>query len=261
MWRLIVLLLVAIAGLWFGKIGTKKNPKILSHINPDKEYPLAEHKSFVIVVYAHNQANWCKRVLHSIFEQDYDHYRIVMIDDASIDGTEQISKEFIVENNQDEKVIFIRNENFLGPVASLYRIVDNCLDREMIIPLDAKDWFTSPNVLNQLNFAFQNPDVWIATGRAIEYPTYKIQEGGPICCYVALLKQLCLTDPPQNGGGHVSLPKSYLKALEALSGGRIRRIEEPLGFFNASSRRDKAPADDLPSYRPLASFPESKKLY
>src|SRR5690606_10170904 len=190
MWRLILLLSVAILGLWFGK--TKELQELAAAL---EELPVREHKSFVIVLYAHNQAHWCKDALHSIFEQNYDHYRVIVVDDGSIDGTEEIAKNFILENHQDEKVIFIQNESCLGPVASLYRVIDNCLDREIIIPLDAKDWFTTPHVLTRLNALYQNPDVWMATSSSIEYPAYQIlEEDGPVCYYAALFKEIKLCD-------------------------------------------------------------------
>lgn len=256
MWRLIVLLFVSFAGFWFGM--PAKGAIALSKFDPDTEFPLTEHKSFVIVVYAHNQSSWCKRTLRSIFEQDYDHYRVVMIDDASIDGTEELAKNFIVDNNQDEKVIFIRNETYLGPVASLYRIIDNCLDREIVIPLDAKDWFTTPNVLNRLNLAYQNPDVWMATGWAIEYPAYRIrEEGGIASYYAALFKEIELQDLFSKGR-FATHANAYLGPIKALAGGRLRKLQEPLGFLNLAPKTKPHEIIKPSLYHPLAAFPAPK---
>ncbi|MBX7067318.1 MAG: glycosyltransferase [Parachlamydiales bacterium] len=256
MWRLIVLLFIAFAGFWVG-MPTKKAISF-GKIDPDTEFPLTEHKSFVIVVYAHNQSSWCKRTLRSIFEQDYDHYRIVMIDDASVDGTDEMAKNFIVDNNQDEKVIFIRNDTYLGPVASLYRVIDNCLDREIVIPMDAKDWFTTPNVLGKLNMAYQNPDVWMATGWAIEYPAYRIrEEGGLNSYYAALFKEIRLQDLFSKGrfATHV---KAYLGPIKNLAGGRVRNIQEPLGFLNLAPKTKPHEPIKPAVYHPLAAFPAAK---
>ncbi len=260
MWRLTVFLILALGGIWFIKLQmAPSGPRIFSQADLDTEFPLVEHKSFVIVLYAHNQEWWCKKALRSIFEQDYDHYRVVMIDDASIDATGKVAKDFIVANNQDEKVIFIRNETYLGPVASLYRMIDNCLDREIVIPLDAKDWFTSPNVLNRFNLAYQNPDVWMANGWAIEYPAYKITEEGPTSYYSALFKQIPLSDLFQKGR-FATHPKSYLNALKNLSEGRIKQLPEPLGFLNLAPERQQVESVRLPLYGPLADFPAPRGL-
>lgn len=255
MWRLILLLFVAIFGFWFGK--TKESQE--THLVESQEFPLREHKSFVIVLYAHNQSLWCKGALRSIFEQNYDHYRVIMIDDASIDDTEKIAKNFILENNQDEKVIFIRNENYLGAVASLYRVIDNCLDREIIIPLDAKDWFTTPHVLTRLNALYQNPEVWMATSWALEYPAYRIvEEDGPVCYYAALFKEIKLRDLLTKGR-FTTNPLSYLKILRKLAKGKVHQLPEPLGFKNtAPSKHAREKIRSVP-YDPLAAFPEGKK--
>lgn len=257
MWRLILLFIIAGAGFWSGKSAeVEKKSSALSQIAPEREFPLTEHKSFVFVLYAYNQAPWCQRALRSVFEQDYDHYRIIFIDDASIDPTEKVAKEFILNNNQDEKVLFIHNETCLGPVASLYRVIDHCLDREIIIPLDAKDWLASQGVLNRLNLAYQNPDVWLASGWSIEYPAYRIREEGPIFYYAALFKQLRLHHLFEKG--HFSMShKAYLSPLIDLAGGRFRKLQEPIAFINlAPPQRSEEPATLSTRLTPLKTFPE-----
>lgn len=253
--RLILLFLVAMGGVWLG--ASKKNQYVIS-IDNTKEFPLTEQKSFVFVLYAHNQSDWCKRALRSIFEQDYPHYRLVMVDDASLDTTESVAKEFIVANNQEEKVIFIKNESFLGPVGSLYRAIDHCLDREIVIPLEAKDWFTSPNVLKKFNLAYQNPDVWLANSWGIEYPSYKICDEGPISFYAALFKEIRYSDLFQKGQ-FIMNPKVCLKALHGLAGGRVKTLFEPLWFLNFAPKKIQSPQEKITSYQMLTSFPEPKK--
>lgn len=262
MWRVILLLLCAVAGFWFGKTPEKggKAAHSLSHIHADTEYPVTEHKSFVIVLYAYNQVHWCERALRSIFEQDYDHYRVIVVDDGSIDQTEERAKQFILDNHQDEKVILIRNESRIGEVASLYRVIDGCLDREIVIPLNAKDWLSSPMVLNRLNRAYQNPDVWLTFGQAIEYPSYAIRAEMQTSYYAALFKQLHLSDLFIKGH-FVSRPEAYLGPLVDLAGGRIRKLEEPAAFLNLAPpiRREPLFAEPV-KYPPLTSFPTSSPL-
>ncbi len=257
MWRMILMLCVALTGFWFGSspVAPQKKEKQLQ-VLPEKEYPLSEHKSFVIMVYAHNQELWCERALRSVFEQDYDHYRVVLIDDGSIDQTEKKAKQFIVDNNQDDKVIFIRNETRLGPVASLYRAIDACLDREIIIPLDAKDWLSTPKVLDRLNLSYQNPDVWLTFGQVIDYPSYAIRDRGQISYYAALFKQLRLNDLFSEGQ-FVMQQEVYILPLQEMSGGRICNLKEPVAFANlAAPIHQESPSFEIGEYSPLASFPE-----
>lgn len=214
MWRLIVLFLVALGGFWFGKTREPKE-KLLQ-----EEPSHIENRPFVIALYLHNEASWCKRALRSIFEQDYPAYRVFVIDDASIDDTEEAAKDFIVQNHQDEKVIFIRNDAFLGYSMSLKRILNHCEDFEIVIPIDAKNWFSSPNVLNRFNVAYQNPDVLLVKALGIGYPSYKIEKEGPISFSASLFRKM---QPDE---------KDLVLAIEKLAAKKMGKIEEPLQFLN-----------------------------
>ncbi len=228
MWRVILTLFVALTGFWFGRVPEKQ--KALN-IYPEKEFPMAEHKSFVIVMYAYNQALWCERALRSVFEQEYDHYRVVLIDDGSTDGTSEKASQFIADNNQSKKATLIRNEAKIGKIACLYRAVDSCLDREIVIPLDAKDWMSSPSSLSCLNIAYQNPDVWLTFSPTIDYPSYEIGEADQPSFYALLFKKISLEDFFKKG--HFAMnPEVYLAQLVDLSEGKTRKLQEPIAFFN-----------------------------
>lgn len=257
MWRVIPLVLALLIGFWFGQ-PERHNETVhpFKEVHPEKEFPVSEHKSFVIVVYAHNEALWCERALRSIFEQDYDHYRVIVIDDASIDQTHERAKEFILKNNQDEKVILIRNQERLGPVACLYRAIDSCLDREIVLPLDAKDWLSSPIALNRLNIAYQNPDVWLSIGKTIHYPSYEINRDERASFYAGLFKELKLEDLYQNGKFSNSI-EAYQNPIIDLSGGRIKLLEDPITFSNeAVFKKGYECKNRIKKYQPLREFPK-----
>jgi hypothetical protein len=251
-------LFLAIAGLfgyWMGKPSQSSEEKGKHH--PEKEFPLSERKSFAFVVYAHNQSPWCERTLRSIFEQEYDNYRIIFVDDASADNTFDAAKTFILENNQDQRVILLRNESKLGPVASLYRAAGGLLDKEIAVSLDAKDWLAHSAVLSRLNSAYQNPDVWMARAFSAEYPSYSIQEKGMVSFYVALFKQLRLSDLLRQET-FAADPESYLTPLCGLAEGRIRILPEPLLIENATRPIQTAADSFAPSsYPPLTAFPKT----
>jgi glycosyltransferase involved in cell wall biosynthesis len=255
MWRVILIFLVAFGGFWFGKTPVKPALKPLANVHPEKDFPISERKSFVIVIYAYNQALWCEKALHSVFEQDYDHYRVILVDDGSTDGTSEKAKQFIVANNQGDKAILIRNETRYGLVASLYRAIDSCLDREIVIPLNGKDWLSSPGVLNRLNLAYQNPDVWVTFGQGIEYPSYEIKDDVQTSYYAALFKQIHLEDLFQQG----QFAPAYLPPILDLAGGRIRKLQEPIAFSNSASPVfPDQPLPQVAKYEPLSTFPKTR---
>lgn len=209
MWKWLLLSIAVTLGFWLGNI-----PKASNEV----EISILQNKSFVVVLYAHNQASWCKRSLSSIFGQDYENYRVVVVDDGSVDGTEELAKEFVIENYQDEKVILIRNENPLGPLASLKRVMDYCSEEEIVIPMEAKDWLASPIVLRAFNVAHQKSQVHVAMGWGIEYPSYKIEKKGPISFYPAQFDRL------RHSSGRFE--------MKGISNSKISLIEKPLGFHN-----------------------------
>lgn len=255
MWRVILVFFAAIGGFWMGKEREAVPGKWAVH--PEKDFPVAEHKSFAIVIYAHNQALWCERALRSVFEQDYDHYRIVLIDDGSIDSTGEKAQQFIADNNQKERVAFIRNEAPLGKAASLYRAIDSCLDREIVIPLDAKDWLAHPAALNRLNAAYQNPDVWLAAGQEIDYPSYEIKESSLTSFYAALFKQIRLADLYKNGHFAEAFETCAAPLID-MAGGRIRKMQEPLLFSNSVSLTKTGSPCEIAPYHPLSQFPSAR---
>jgi len=225
-------------GLGSGYLPRKGGVKTAAGIHPEREFPLREYKSFAIALFAHNDASWCERTLNSIFSQDYEHFRVLFIDDGSRDDTYERVKNFVVANQQEHRVILMQNEKQMGTLSSLRRIAGYCQDGEIMVPLLLSDWFTHPNVLSSLNGAFQNPDVWIVCGKSLGYPSYEFLElpdwtnkkksfsdyQGLRAFYAALLKQL----PEQNE----SIKNFSLIPLLELSGGRIKNVPEPLSFHN-----------------------------
>ncbi len=208
--------------------------------------PVAELKPFAVVLYAHNDAVWCERALRSLFEQDYDAFRLVVIDDGSHDGTLDKIKTFILEHRQEQKTLLIRNETSLGYNACLARALEPCLPKEIAVPLMAKNWLSQPNVLSRLNEAFQAPDVWAIRAHALSYPSYAVAPNGPLCFYSALFKAV-----PAHSIG------LYETALSDLSGKHIRRLEEPISFANETLPVvDLPPASEQPIVRcePLAEL-------
>ena len=256
---------------------------LLKGIVVQRDLPITDHQSFAIVIYAHNAASWCERALHSVFEQDYEQYRVLFVDDGSVDGTLETAQRFIVDNKQDHRVIAIRNDTALGSVGSLYRAASYCQDAEILIPLDAQNWLSHDGVLSRLNQLFQNPDTWITFGQSIQYPAYNIIE--PVfldpavierqgfrrikdfpfafsAFYAGLFKAIRVPDLFIDGRFAYS-PLAFMIPLLEQSGGRYRTLSEPWVFANASLQTRVLPSQfdecaliqSRTPYSPLAGFP------
>ncbi len=281
--------IVALAGIAFlsgagelEKLRARKRPfkSIFAENKAAKIAPNQESRSFAFVVYAHNASYWCEKALRSILEQDYEHYRILFVDDGSSDGTFEKAQQYISESRQGYRFFATRNETPIGPIGCLYRAADGCHDREILVPLDASNWLVHEGVLSRLNCAFQDPDVWISIGQAIDYPSYRMsppipgiqeiqnrglnllenQEAPALAFYAGVFKSIELPDlAVQNRFS--PLQSSYLIPLFELSGGRLKYVSDPWVFANRTgSRVPHLPlslriSPGLKNYRPLAEFP------
>lgn len=186
--------------------------------------PVREQKHFAVILYAHNSVDYCERMLASVFEQNYERVRILFIDDASLDGTFEQVQKFCIKNNREDQVAILRNNEFIGPLQSLFRAVEHCKDKEIILPLYG--WLAHPQVLARFNRSFQNREIWAVSSQVLEYPTYKIKKeeeldfAFPPCCFYA---ELFRSLTPDN---------SCFEALLRQSKGHFKKIEEPLLFIN-----------------------------
>ena len=250
--------------------GPKPNKEVSLAIeipHPERDFPLTEEKAFAIVVYSYKNAKICERTLKSIFEQEYDRFRVVFFDDGSQDGTFEKVQSFVLDNKQEHRVILIQNSEKLGPVACLYRAAATMQDREIVVPLDVKDWLAHPRVLDRLNAVYQNPDVWITAAGPILYPSYeksdcaskleKLPSFIPVSFYSALFKQIRLADLVQEGR-FVNGRDSYLDPLLQMSGGRSRVLNEPLFIANFARPFREEASRSLYSYQALSQFPSSQ---
>lgn len=193
-------------------IGAKNKPIVLDNQFRPADYPL-EHRSFVIVVVGRNNGAWVSKTLHSVFSQNYTHYRLVYIDDASDDGSFDLAKDLINANLSGATLV--KNEESLGTLANLVRAIQSCQDEEIVVVLNGEDWLAHEWVLQRLNAYYANPDLWMTYGQAVSFPSF---QPGP--CRPFLLQDL-------KEGGFRSHPfvSSHLKTFYAALFNRINETD------------------------------------
>lgn len=238
--------------------------KLSLHLDPDREAPLLEAKPFAFVIHAYQAAPWCEKMLRTIFEQEYEPFRILFFDDGSQDGTFEKVQAFVIENHQEERVILIRNPEPLGPVACLYRAVDALLPEEIVIPIEAKDWLMHPKVLQRLNRAYQNQDVWMTAASPMLYPSYALSQdslskSGPmpasafLSFYAGLFQKVRLSDLLSEGC-FVKARDAYLDPMLQMASGRVRIFQEPLFMENCAKCIREVCSKPISSYAALQSL-------
>ncbi len=136
-------------------------------------FAVSEHKPFVLIIPSYNNSEWVERNLRAVFEQKYDNYRVIYIDDASTDNTLDKAQKLIAEYQVEHRVQLIHNESNRGATENIYRAVHSCEDGEIVILYDGDDWFAHDRVLYRLNEIYADPAVWVSHGSYTDYPTYR----------------------------------------------------------------------------------------
>jgi len=152
------------------------------------KYPVAEEKRFVVIIPSYNNSLFCERNLFSVLTQSYENFRVIYIDDASTDDTQQKVALFIEKMDPKKRVTLIRNPKNVGALENIYRAVHSCSKKEIVILVDGDDFLAHDGVLAYLNRVYANPYVWMTYGSFVEYPDMKPSE--PITSEMIPLKVL-----------------------------------------------------------------------
>jgi len=143
-------------------------------------FPVIEDKPLVVVITSYNNEKYCEANLRSVFEQTYNNYRVIFIDDCSSDNTYSSVKKLIEESGMKNKVTLIRNKTRKQKFPNMYTAFCQCKDHEIIATLDGDDRLAHPRVLERINEFYQNPDVWLTYGSAVTHPGYRTISGRKI---------------------------------------------------------------------------------
>lgn len=127
-------------------------------------------KKLVVVIPSFNNALVYKKNLDSLFEQEYDNWEAIYIDDISPDNTGDLVEEYIKACGMGHKVKLIKNKVRSLAMANIYRAVHMCADDDIVLTLDGDDWFSHTKVLSLINELYQDPNVWLTYGSYIDWP-------------------------------------------------------------------------------------------
>jgi len=138
------------------------SPRLRRAISPKGDI----EKPIVVLILSYNNKDWYKKNLDSVFNQNYENYRIVYVNDASTDGTGQLVEQYVKACGQQHRTTIVHNTTNQGAMANQYKSVHFlCQDDEIIAHLDGDDWFKHENALNTVNCAYQDTNVWLTYGQ------------------------------------------------------------------------------------------------
>lgn len=126
--------------------------------------------SFVIITASYNNKSWYEWNLDSTLNQNYTNYRVIYIDDHSLDNTGQLALEYARSINKLDKIQVIINNEQKGALANIYNAVHSCKPDDIIVLVDGDDSLSNYNVLPFLNSVYKDPNVWFTYGQFEWFP-------------------------------------------------------------------------------------------
>jgi glycosyltransferase involved in cell wall biosynthesis len=121
---------------------------------------------YVIVIATYNNEASCERNLISALNQDYPHFRVICINDASTDSTRERIEKIVAEHEKGHLVHLINNETRQRALANYTNAIRNHTeDHEIIAILDGDDALSHRQVLQTLEEYYSDPDVWLTYGQ------------------------------------------------------------------------------------------------
>lgn len=163
----------------FRGYGLEAEERVLGNSFQPDPYSL-KNRQFVALIVGHNNGAYVQKTLDSVFRQNYEHFRVVYIDDGSSDGSFELARDLIYSGDFPGEASFVRNEERIGILANLARVIETCLDEEIVVVLEGEDWLAHEWVLQRLNAYYANPDLWMTHGQWREFPGYGLGQTGPL---------------------------------------------------------------------------------
>lgn len=118
---------------------------------------------FGIVCPGWNCSEWVARSLHSVQRQTYPHFKCVVVDDMSSDGTFETAQAAVAG---DPRFTVLRNETRQYPLGSIVKASRLAVERpeDVLVIVDADDWLKHDGALQFLADLYADPSVWLSYG-------------------------------------------------------------------------------------------------
>lgn len=108
-----------------------------------------QQQKIVAIVPVYNAENYIEKCLRSIAAQNYDNYKVIVIDDCSTDNTRSIIRSFV---ESDERFELVANERNYGAVYNQVHALRQCDENDIVMLIDGDDALVNnPNIFHMYN--------------------------------------------------------------------------------------------------------------
>jgi len=131
-----------------------------------------EQRRIVVVTTSYNNAQWFQWNVNSVFNQEYENWHLIYVDDCSSDGTADLVHAHAEASGFAHKVTLIRNKLRCGAMSNQYFAINQlCAPTDIVVILDGDDWFAHTYVLPYINNVYADGTTWLTYGQFREYPS------------------------------------------------------------------------------------------
>jgi hypothetical protein len=131
------------------------------------------NKRFTLIVLTKNNDDLIEENFYSILKQKYRHYQVVYIDERSEDQTRSHLSELIKKHEAHGKIRRLEVQSESEAFQAYFQEVHRLDDAEVVIHLSGNDVLAHEEVLNLIDQAYTNPDVWMTYGQYFDYYNYQ----------------------------------------------------------------------------------------
>ena len=114
---------------------------------------------FVFIIPVFNAASTIQQMLLSVVSQSYPHWRMIIRDDMSTDGTPAIIQRLVSGLGLHDRVSLTVNTEKHWEVRNIVEALKECNEEEIVCRLDGDDWLCDLDVLAILNDRYDRLNV------------------------------------------------------------------------------------------------------
>ncbi len=122
-----------------------------------------------VLIPTYNQETFVGKAIASALAQDHPSMEVVVLDDASTDGTERVAAEF----SDDPRFRYVRDPQNLGRVANYHRGVTEVARGDWVLMLDGDDFLTDSSFISRATAAVarhaDRPIVFVQAGHRVRH--------------------------------------------------------------------------------------------
>jgi glycosyltransferase involved in cell wall biosynthesis len=129
----------------------------------DLYHPRAEIRGrsnrIVVVTPFYNAGTFLEKCVASVLEQDYGNFKMLLLDDASTDGSAEGLP-------RDPRVCYLRNAERRGLAANLHRLLTEHVEPDdIVVCVDGDDLLACPDALSRIDRYYNEHDCWVMYGQ------------------------------------------------------------------------------------------------